>query len=527
MYTMTPRPYQVEAHDAVFAEWRDKRSTLLEMATGTGKTIVFSMILQSLRDQGKRGLVLAHRDELIRQAASKLQAATGIHCAVEKADERGDNSMFPVVVASVQTLTNQRRLDRFHPNEFDVVITDEAHHALADSYGRIFKHFGQARMLGVTATPDRGDKRNLGKVFESIAYRYGLRQAIQEGFLAKIIAQTVPLSIDMSGVKTKAGDYDENGIGDALGPYLEAIADEVAARAGTRKTMAFLPLRATSRTFTGLLRERGLDARHVDGESADRADVLAWLKSPGPKVCCNAMLLTEGFDEPSVDCIVPLRPTKSRSLYTQIVGRGTRLFEGKQDLMLLDFLWQTDEHDLCKPCHLVASRQETVEAMIAIQERQAMTGAQQLDLLDLEQMANDEEIRKRHDALAEKLKMQARKKSRLVDPVMLGVMIGESDLADYEPVMRWESQKATDAQLRALERFGVAPESVTCKGHASMLMGKMVERSKLKLASVGKLRVLSRYGFEHIGAISDKDANALMDRIKTANWNGPENWSFS
>jgi len=524
---MTPRPYQAQAHDSVFREWQERRSTLLEMATGTGKTIVFSMILNTLAKQGKRGLVLAHRDELIRQAADKLERSTGLQCAIEKADERGDNSMFPVVVASVQTLMRQKRLSRFHPDEFDIVITDEAHHALANSYRGIFRHFSAAKMLGVTATPDRGDKRNLGEVFESIAFSYGLRQAVSEGFLSRIVAHTVPLKIDLSRVSTKAGDYDENGIGDALGPYLETIADEVVSRARDRKTLVFLPLRVTSRTFCEMLKNRGMDARHVDGESDDRADVIAWLASPGPKVCCNAMLFTEGFDESSIDCIVPLRPTKSRSLYTQIVGRGTRLHPGKTDLMLLDFLWQTQTHDLCKPCHLIAQRAETVENMIEVQEQQAASGCCQMDLLDMESIANEAEARKRHDALARSLKEQERKKSRLVDPIMLGVMIGDDDLSTYEPIMKWEGAPPSPAQLNALARFGVASDAITCKGHASMLMGKLVERSKMHLASIGKLKVLSKYGYQDIGAISDKEANALMDSIKSSNWNGPENWSFA
>jgi len=524
---MKPRPYQEYAHDSVFKEWKEHRSTLLEMATGTGKTIVFSMILNTLAKQGKRGLVLAHRDELIRQAADKLERSTGLQCAIEKADERGDNSMFPVVVASVQTLMRQKRLNRFNPKEFDVIITDEAHHALANSYRGIFSYFPTAKMLGVTATPDRGDKRNLGEVFESIAFSYGLRQAVSEGFLSRIVAHTVPLKIDMSNVRIKAGDYDENGIGDVLGPYLEKIADEVVARARDRKTLVFLPLRATSRAFCDMLKYRGMDARHVDGESEDRADVLEWLSTPGPKVCCNAMLLSEGFDEPSIDCIVPLRPTKSSSLYRQIVGRGTRLFPGKKDLMLLDFLWQTETHDLCKPGHLIAQRTEQFENMIEVQEKQAAAGCYQMDLLDMESIANEEELRKRHEALARSLKEQERKKSRLVDPVMLGVMIGDDDLIAYEPIMKWEGAPPSPAQLNALARFGIAADAITCKGHASMLMGKMVERSKMHLASIGKLKVLSKYGYQEIGAISDKEANALMDRIKSGNWNGPESWSFA
>jgi hypothetical protein len=166
-------------------------------------------------------------------------------------------------------------------------------------------------------------------------------------------------------------------------------------------------------------------------------------------------------------------------------------------------------------------------AMTEIQEAQAAAGVEQMDLLDLEQMANDEEARKRHEALAKALKEQERKKSRLVDPLMLGVMIGDADLADYEPVMRWEAAPASPAQLAALERFGVAPETVKCKGHASKLMGKMIERSRMGLATVGKLRIIAKYGYEETGAITDKEANAILDNIKRANWNGPESWSFA
>jgi len=520
---MNLRPYQVEAHDAVFREWGERRSTLLEMATGTGKTIVFSAVLGTLKAQGRRGLVLAHRDELIRQAAEKLSRSMGLNCSVEKADERGDNSMWPVVVASVQTLSRQSRLERFYPDEFAAVIVDEAHHALSPSYRRVLDYFAHAKVLGVTATPDRGDKRNLGAVFESIAYSYGLRCAVGDGYLSRISAHTVPLRIDLSGVGIRNGDYDEAQAGDALAPYLPRIAEEIKARAGGRKCLAFLPLRATSRMLTECLRAVGVEARHVDGESADRADVLAWLGRPGPKVCCNAMLLTEGFDEPTVDCVIPLRPTKSRALYTQIVGRGTRLAEGKADMMLLDFLWLTQAHDLCRPAHLVAGNDEELATAIKMAEETAEAAgvnagsATGLDLLDMAEIARQETVRKRHEALAQKLKEVERKKGQLVDPVMFGVIIGDADIEGYEPVMPWEAAEATAAQLKALERFGIAPGSVTCKGQASLLMGKLIARGKSGLASMGKVRLLQRYGYD-AAAMCEKDANRLINQIKANGW---------
>ena len=521
---MNLRPYQVEAHDAVFREWGERRSTLLEMATGTGKTIVFSAVLRTLKERGQRGLVLAHRDELIRQAADKLARSTGMQCSVEKAEERGDNSMFPVVVASVQTLSRQKRLERFYPDEFGAVIVDEAHHALSESYRRVLDYFAGAKVLGVTATPDRGDKRNLGRVFESIAFSYGLRPAVADGFLSRITAHTVPLRIDMSGVSVRNGDYDEAQAGDALAPYLPRIAGEIARRAGGRKCLAFLPLRATSRMLTERLLAEGVDARHVDGESVDRAEVLAWLGSPGPKVCCNAMLLTEGFDEPTVDCIIPLRPTRSRALYTQIVGRGTRLAENKADMLLLDFLWLTAEHDLCRPAHLVAGNEEELEEAIRLEEGTQETEGTEgtsFDLLDMAELAKGETERRRHEKLAQRLKDMERRRGSLVDPVMLGVIINDADIEGYEPTMPWKSAPPTAPQLAALERFGVAPEAVTCKGQASMLMGKLIGRSRAGLASMGKVRLLQRYGYD-AALMPGKVADRVINEIKNNGWRRPE-----
>lgn len=467
--------------------------------------------------------MLAHRDELIRQAADKLARSTGLSCAIEKADERGDNSMWPVVVASVQTLSRQRRLERFLPDEFAAVIVDEAHHALSDSYRRILDYFGPAKVLGVTATPDRGDKRNLGAVFESIAYSYGLRAAVTDGYLSRITAQTVPLKIDLSAVGQRAGDYDDAQAGDALTPYLPRIAAEIKSRAGGRKTLAFLPLRATSRLLQQHLAAAGMDARHVDGDSEDRADVLAWLASPGPKVCCNAMLLTEGFDEPTVDCVVPLRPTKSRSLYTQMVGRGTRLSDGKADMLLLDFLWLTAEHDLCRPAHLVASNEEEAETAVRMAEDAAVSAgaATQMDLLDMAELARDETVRARHEALAKQLKDMERRRGRLVDPVMLGVIIGDADIEGYEPTMPWEGRPPSPAQLAALERFGIAPDTIRCKGQASLIMGKMIERSRSGLASMGKVRMLSKYGYD-AAMMPSKVADKIINGIKANNWRRAE-----
>ena len=320
---MKLRPYQTEAVQAILSEWEGgRRKTLLVLPTGTGKTIVFSAVIADSVQRGWRVLVLAHRGELLEQAADKLRRSTGLMCATEKADETAAGSWYRVVVGSVQTLMRPSRLERFGPGYFDAIVIDEAHHCLADSYQRVLEHFPEARVLGVTATPDRSDMRNLGQYFESLAYEYTLPKAIREGYLSPIRALTIPLELDISQVGVSAGDFKAGELGSALDPYLEQIAQEMKTACAGRRTVVFLPLVATSRKFRDMLETEGFRAAEVNGESQDRAEVIRDFAAGKYDVLCNSMLLTEGWDCPEVDCIVVLRPTKSRSLYCQMVGRG-------------------------------------------------------------------------------------------------------------------------------------------------------------------------------------------------------------
>ena len=336
--TQTLRPYQQQARERIHAEWENGHTrTLLVLPTGTGKTIVFASVAADQVRAGHRVLILAHRGELLEQAADKLQRSTGLVSAVEKADATCLNTWFRVVVGSVQTLQRTARLERFPHDYFGTIIIDEAHHAITDGYRRILDYFDHAKVLGVTATPDRGDMRNLGEVFDSLAFEYKLTDAIKEGYLCRIMAQTIPLKLDISSVTMSGGDYAVGDLGTALDPYLEQIAAEMAQRCKGRKTVVFLPLIKTSQKFRDLLNAKGFCAAEVNGQSADRREVLADFDAGKYNVLCNSMLLTEGWDCPSVDCVVVLRPTKVRSLYSQMVGRGTRLSPGKTDLLLARF----------------------------------------------------------------------------------------------------------------------------------------------------------------------------------------------
>ncbi len=511
------RPYQQQARDHIHAEWENGHTrTLLVLPTGTGKTIVFASVAADQVRAGDRVLILAHRGELLEQAADKLQRSTGLVSAVEKADATCLNTWFRVVVGSVQTLQRTARLERFPHDYFGTIIIDEAHHAITDGYRRILDYFGDAKVLGVTATPDRGDMRNLGEVFDSLAFEYKLTDAIKEGYLCRIMAQTIPLKLDISSVTMSGGDYAVGDLGTALDPYLEQIAAEMAQRCKGRKTVVFLPLIKTSQKFRDLLNSHGFRAAEVNGQSTDRKEVLADFDAGKYNVLCNSMLLTEGWDCPSVDCVVVLRPTKVRSLYSQMVGRGTRLSPGKSDLLLLDFLWMTDKHELCRPADLVCEDRAVARQMT---ENLAQTGCPE-DIEKAAVQASEDVVAQREEALAKQLEEQRRKKARLVDPLQYEMSIQAEDLAGYVPAFGWEAGPPSAEQTAALEKMGILPDAVESAGKASLLLDRLNKRRAEGLTTPKQIRVLERYGFQRVGSWSFDAAKHMIDRIAAGGWRG-------
>ena len=511
------RPYQQQARDRIHAEWDAGHTrTLLVLPTGTGKTIVFASVAADQVRAGDRVLILAHRGELLEQAADKLQRSTGLVSAVEKAESTCLDSWFRVVVGSVQTLQRTARLERFPQDYFGTIIIDEAHHAITDGYRRILDYFSGAKVLGVTATPDRGDMRNLGEVFDSLAFEYKLTDAIKEGYLCKIMAQTIPLQLDITSVTMSGGDYAVGDLGTALDPYLERIAAEMARRCKSRKTVVFLPLIKTSQKFRDLLNTYGFRAAEVNGQSDDRRQVLADFDAGKYNVLCNSMLLTEGWDCPSVDCVVVLRPTKVRSLYSQMVGRGTRLSPGKTDLLLLDFLWMTDKHELCRPADLVCEDRTVARQMT---EHLAETGCPE-DIEEAAAQASEDVVAQREEALAKQLAEQRRKKAKLVDPLQYEMSIQAEDLSGYVPTFGWEAGPPSDKQTAALEKLGILPDAVESAGKAALLLDRLHKRQTEGLTTPKQIRLLERYGFRHVGSWSFDAASRMINRIAAGGWRG-------
>lgn len=516
---MELRPYQQEAREAIFEQWDGGvLKTLLVLPTGCGKTIVFAKVTEDCVRRGDRVLILAHRGELLEQAADKIRQSTGLGCAVEKAEETCMGSWFRVVVGSVQTMMREKRLGQFPEDYFQTIIIDEAHHCISDSYQKVLNHFSSAKILGVTATPDRGDMRNLGSYFESLSYEYTLPKAIKEGYLSPIKALTIPLKIDMTGVGVQAGDFKASDISTALDPYLQGIAQEMEKYCKDKKTVVFLPLVKTSQKFRDLLNAHGFRAAEVNGDSQDRSEVLEAFDRGEYNVLCNSMLLTEGWDCPSVDCVVVLRPTKVRSLYCQMVGRGTRLSPGKDHLLLLDFLWHTERHELCHPASLICQDEEVAKKMTEHIEQAGCP----VDIEEAEKTAAEDVVAQREETLAKQLEEMKRRKKKLVDPLQFEMSIQAEDLSGYVPAFGWEMGPPSEKQKATLEKLGILPDQIENAGKAAKILDRLDKRKEEGLTTPKQIRFLEGRGFQHVGTWQFETARKLIDRIAANGWRIPQ-----
>lgn len=348
--TITLRDYQQEAVDAILAapsEGYDR--VLAALPTGAGKTIVLAEVIR--RREG-RALVLAHRDELISQAADKIRMVMpGADIGIVKAQRNEGDSA--IVVASVQSLS-AKRLPTL--GAFETIIADEAHHSVSPIWHRTLTGLGAFETtdapltLGVTATPERGDKLALGKVFQKIVFRRSLVWMIAKGYLSDVRAIQIHLQADFDALQVRKGDYVDSEVSDMLS---EAHAPEMAARAylehaAGRRAIVFTPTVALAYEMAAEFCRQGIAAEGLDGETKpdERRAILSRFRSGETAVVSNASVLTEGFDEPAVDCIVMAKPTRSRPAYIQMLGRALRLFPGKTDALIIDLVGSTTRHDL-------------------------------------------------------------------------------------------------------------------------------------------------------------------------------------
>lgn len=477
---MKLRPPQVEFVDKSLEALASHRRVMSVMATGGGKTIVASEIMT--REIGNC-LMLVDAEELIKQASDKYFQHTGELAGVEWRNQTARLGEDRVIIATTQTL--HRRLDKYPDDYFNLIIIDEAHrNTLGAMAEKVLNHFGEyAKILGVTATPWRSDNKKLGDFYEVIAVDIGLDRLIKEGWLSRITIKGVPLNIDLSKVRSKGKDFNATDLDEVIDKHLVKAAvllRDTIAEHKRKAVVVFLPLVKTSQRFADILLEMGVKAVHADGNDREAVALFAEEKAT---VICNAALLTTGWDCPQVDCVYILRPTKSLTLFSQMVGRGTRIHKGKDHLLLLDPLYLHEDHRLINAAHLVASDPAEVEEIM----KKVREGGVP-DLILAERDAEKE----REESLRDALEAKRTKDLRLVDAIEFALSTGDLEVAEYKPATRWEQNPPTPQQLARLEKDGIDTTAIETIGHAIKIIDALERRRERGLASPRQLKLMKR-----------------------------------
>lgn len=516
------RPYQVAAVGNVAAGWGDARSQLVVMPTGTGKTRVFSEIAKAWPGPV---LVIAHRTELIDQARGALETNCGELVSTEKAEQHADGTR--IAVASVQTLKGDRLMFFARRHRATLVICDEAHHAVSPSYRAIFDAFGDAKVLGVTATPDRSDELAMGQVFDRVAFVYEIQDAIRDSYLCPIrIKQVQVEAIDLSNVSTVAGDLNQGELDAVM--KAEAVlhgiiapsgrGDSLIELAGARRTIVFCTsVDAAHRAAEITNRYRPDSARAVDGatETSARKLILRDHKAGNYQYLFNVGVLTEGYDDPAVACVAMARPTKSRALYAQCVGRGLRPAQDKADCLVLDFVGNSGKHRLVSALDILAGKydDDVVEQARDILEAQGMDGMLAEDALERAQKELD--ARKEREA-ARRLKVRAKEVQRTVierDPFAdLGI-----DDPDEDPRYRRYRSEATPRQIEILAKKGVPEPEKLSKAQAQALLTQLFANADAGLATYKQVQQLQKRGIATKG-VTFAQARRVLDAIAANHW---------
>lgn len=539
------RDYQGRALDRTQEEFLTHRSTLIVLPTGTGKTICFAELIR--RIQPKRAIVLAHREELIWQARNKIEATTGIKCGIEMADMRvmteqglnGFDEKYQVIVGTVQSMNagfgDRKRMSRFNPHDFDLLVIDEFHHGTAKSYVDVMNYFKQnpnLKVLGVTATPTRADKEALSQVCESVAFEYSIMDAIEDGWLVPITQQFVTVSsLDYSHIRTTAGDLNgadlakvmeaESNIVGVCQPSMEVLFAQAPHTLDTvpvpewgdflRKT-GNKPRRAIMFTASVAQAESCCNifnrvvpnmAAFISAKTPKevRRDVLDKFSSGHFSVVMNCGVLTEGFDEPAVEVIFMARPTLSQSLFCQMIGRSTRPLPGIVDgedrdtpdkrkaaikaspkwiCRIIDYVGNSGRHKLVTCADVLGGHisEEARGLMLKHMVKEGKPFMVSKALSEAEAKLREEkrkqaEARQREEAARKAtLVARARYSQTEIDP------FNNFDRKAGRPMPRGGAKlPVTEKQAKFLRRNGIDSDKMT-RAQAGEIIGKLIEKFK-------------------------------------------------
>ena len=538
---MKLRPYQVEAVTGVIDSIVASKSALVVMPTGTGKTVCFAHIA---RQRQGRVMVIAHREELVQQAADKIRTVTGQSPDIEMAEYKaGRMYKSPVVVASVQTLCARMgsldRMQKFVPHEFDLLVIDEAHHATADSYRRVIAHFTKnaaVRVVGFTATPDRTDKAALGMVFESVAYKYEIMQAMDDGWLCPIETQQVIVKdMDFSHVRTVAGDLNQGELASIMEQekVLHRVVTPTIEIAKGRRTLVFAASVAHAERMSEIFNRHGVTSAIVHGGTFkdERRRILNAYNDGKIQVLCNCGVATEGFDSPGIEVVAIARPTTSRALQCQMVGRGTRVLPGvvdglataeerrnaiarsaKPSMLTIDFVGNAGKHKLVCAADVLGGKYD--EDVVKEAKRQIAEAGKPMDVIEaLEQAAK---------AVLDKRKEDAAKNKRTLVTARVDY---ETQRVDAFSVFRISATRVaaaakitaplTAAQEAMLKRNGIDTTGLPV-AHCRVLYNEILRRIKAKRCTYKQASLLKRYGYGT--DVSFREASRIIDTLKSNGW---------
>lgn len=501
-----PYPYQCEARDKATYELfvMGKKSTLIVMPTGTGKTMVAGIICLEMKQAFDHPvLFLAHREILVNQAFDSL-VNLGLDVTIEMAEQsaRLDAELLgrpDVVVGSVQTLCRRERLASWPREFFKLVIIDESHRALSESYSTILNHFNSARVLGLTATPQRGDNKNLGARFETKCFQLTMTDAVAGGWIVPVRHRTCPVSVDLRGLTLRAnGDFLDSELAERIGRDIEGLARSFQKEIEDRKAVAFLPDTHSAQAFSETLERIGTPSRFVVGTSGkvsmskkERRENLSAYEDGEFQVIVSCDVLNEGWDSPMCSAVGILRPTNQWYRFCQMVGRGTRTHRksGKLNCLVIDYDWKTDSNvkdlrtviDIYDDGSLDPDVLEKARELIRSRHKDR-------DPVDVIREANEIVCTRRRLMISltgHELKYTAFERDPLGIAKTLDIPINRKYDMDSRGI-----NPASDAQKRYLASMGVQDPGKLSKWGATKLIDQLLRRKKMNLASpsqVGKL----------------------------------------
>ena len=528
------RYYQKECCESIMAGFDENRSQLAVLATGLGKSVIAGALARYWLRHGKGNvLMLANRDELVQQGAGHLARMCGETCEIEQAQNLASRKA-RLVMASIDTIKQQHRLDRFGRGHFGLIIADEAQHFVGNTYVKPLDYFQEAKVLGLTATPDRADEKALGQVFDTVGYVRDILAGIEDGYLVPITGRQVELGeIQLDGLTKVAGDLAKGQLDEVMVRAVEGVVHKVLELEPHRRAIAFWP--GIKSAEYAMERFNALDPGstcfiHGGTEENERKRLVADFRRGAIKRLMNVGCAIEGFDAPATDLIIQARPTLSRMFYAQSCGRGTRVLPGTVDhldgaeraaerraavaasakpfLVVMDFVGNATKHALIGPEDLLGGDYEPAEIELAKKKaKKGETGDVKTRL---------EEARRELAAVAAAVRSKVAANVRSFNPFAVLEMDITSTTRDD---MRWGRQPPTENQLEALKNMKVpeAARKAMSQREASKLLTERNHRYAAGLASYAQLAHLSKFGVTD-KSVTFKAAGAALTYIAQNGW---------